>query len=324
MASPAGIAGQLGIAAEVTYGTYVAPARFLEVVSENLQLDVQRIESRGIRAGRRVLLSSQWAPGRRGAGGPVALELANVGQGLLWKHALGGVATAGPTDSAYTHTYTPGDLSALSLTVQVGKPRQDGTVSPHSYLGCVIAGWELSCAAGEIPLWTLNMLAQDETTAQSLGAASYPAAHRPFTFVQGTLSIGGSAVDVASVTVRGENTLADDRYFIRGSGLRRIPLENGWRRYTASIVANFDNLTQYDRYRNATEAALSLAFVGGLVGSSATYDLTVSGNVRFDGTTPNLDGPELLDLPLEAVFIASGAADGSAITVTQRTSEATP
>ena len=50
-----GLGGQLGLAAESTYGTFVAPTRWFEFNSESLHLERERIESAGIRAGRRVL-----------------------------------------------------------------------------------------------------------------------------------------------------------------------------------------------------------------------------------------------------------------------------
>src|SRR4051812_46549580 len=101
-----GIGGQFGFAEEVTYGTFVAPARFLEINSASVKFERERIESQGIRAGRRVL--HRWAPGVQRVAGDVEMEMAPQGFAQLWKHILGAVSTAGA--NPYTHTLTPGDL----------------------------------------------------------------------------------------------------------------------------------------------------------------------------------------------------------------------
>src|SRR5450631_517163 len=253
MTAPAGLAAQLGIAEEVTYGSYVAPARYLDLVKENMKLDIKRIESQGLRAGRRVLLTQQWSPGERSAKGAIDTELANVNQGLLWKHMFGSIsasvgrvssadgvttnasknissATAAFTQADVGRTITgtgipalatiasvssstaavtsanstadgtgiaftigtvgansflaqPADLTGLSTTIQIGRPDITAVVRPFSYLGCKFGTWTVGCKAGEIAKLTLDVTAQDETTAETLGAASYPDLMVPMTFV---------------------------------------------------------------------------------------------------------------------------------------------
>ena len=53
MGSKTGLAAQLGVGVESSWGTRVAASRFLEITSESLKLDIQRVESQGLRAGRR-------------------------------------------------------------------------------------------------------------------------------------------------------------------------------------------------------------------------------------------------------------------------------
>lgn len=305
--SASGLQSQLGFVAETTYGTRVAPTKFAEFVSESIKLSIERIEGRGLRAGRRVLTSSQWQAGRRSAGGDLEMELLNTGMGLLWKHALGATATVAGTGFS-THTYTPGDLQALSMTLQVGKPDIAGTVRPFDYLGAKIGTWEVSCSAGEIATASFGILAADESTAQSLATATYPTNHVPLTFVKGVLQIAGAGVDVKEATFLVDNSLVDDRYFLRNSALRKQPLENGWRAATGSLVADFESLVAYNRFVNGTEASLSLKFTGADISGSTPltpFSFEIVANVRFDGETPSVGGPELLEQPLQFKAVAS-------------------
>src|SRR5260370_8219572 len=131
-----GLAAQLGLAEESTFGTYVAPARYHEFGSENVKLKVERIEEKGLRSGQRVLRSSQWAVGKQTADGDVVLEVWNKSHGLWLKHAFGSVALSQPsvgTDpGVWDQTFTPGDLVRKSLTVHLRRPTHAATVPPFS------------------------------------------------------------------------------------------------------------------------------------------------------------------------------------------------
>ncbi|MFB8420317.1 hypothetical protein ACFC63_33010, partial [Streptomyces albidoflavus] len=59
MAIGSGLGAQLGIAAETTYGTYVAPSKFIEFTQESLALKKTTAQSAGIAAGRLLALSSR-------------------------------------------------------------------------------------------------------------------------------------------------------------------------------------------------------------------------------------------------------------------------
>lgn len=380
MATPAGIGGQIGFVSESTVGTAVTVDTFhAGLVSESIKQEIARIESQGLRAGRRT--TSAWKAGAKTVGGSVNLELWNQPLATLLTHMFGTVNTAG--DDPYTHTATPGDLTAKSLTVQVGRPGTTGTVHPFTYAGCKIPSWGLSCSVGEIPQLALTLSGWTEQTPRTvtdgvttdedatftsasaaftsddvgkpisgtgipadttissvtsatevemsaaatasgssltvtightLATASYASGGEPFVFTEGSLSIAGSAVaTVRSMNLDGNNTLAVDRHRI-GSATVKEQLENGMREYTGAVEADFEALTAYQRFVTGTEAALVMAFNNG------TDSLTITCNVRFDGETPELSGPELLtqNLPFKCL---SGTSDAAAITAVLVNSE---
>lgn len=311
-----GLAGQLGLGEESTYGTYIAPTRFLEFNNENLNYERERIESGGIRAGRRIL--HRWAQGVQRVQGRIVMEAAPQGNALLWKHILGAVSTAGT--NPYTHTLTPGDLSGKSLTMQVGRPDIAGVVRSFSYLGCKIASAELACALNQWAMLTLNVYGAHEDTSQTLATASYPAGYTPFVFTQGSIQIAAAAYDVQEFSMTIDNGLAINRHFIRSTTPERPkePLEAQRRAITGTITSDFIDLTAYNRFVNGTEAALVFTLNAG-----ASAQLTATLNVRFDGETPDIGGAELVgqSLPWKAV---SGTSDAAAITVAIVNADTTP
>lgn len=301
-----GLAGQVGFAAEATYGTFQAPTRFLELNSSNIKFERERIDSAGIKAGRRVL--HRWAQGVQRVAGDVEFEMAPQGFALLWSHVLGTVATTGT--NPYTHTMSPGDLAGKSLTVQVGKPDIGGVVRAFSYLGCKVSGVEVSAAVNEYALMSVSFYGSHLDTAQTLGTASYPTGLTPFDFTKGSVTLAGSAFDVKDFTLSIDNGLAVDRHFIRATTPERPKeaLENTRREITGSMTAEFTDLTALNRFINGTEAALVFTFNAG---ASAITTFTM--NVRFDGEDPDF-GPELLEQPLPFKAI-SATSDAAALTV---------
>lgn len=321
-----GLASQLGIVDEVTYGTPVTVSRFYDMVQENVNLSVDRVEAKGLRAAARTIKSAQWVAGKQSIAGPVDLEVWNKGYGLWWKHCLGNVAltqpNAGPDPTVWDQTITPGDLAGKSLTMQIGRPSQDGTVRAFTYTGVKVAKWELGVAVDKLAELKVTTVGQAESTSIALAAATAPTGLAPFVFTQGTLSLAGSAIDVHDFKLSGDNFL-NDRFKL-GTALRKEPLEANRRDYVGEITAYFVDFTAYNRFVNGTEAALVLDFLGAIIaGGSGTlnFELKVTANVRFDGDTPNVTGPGEVMQPLKIKCTDAGS---GALTVLYRSTDSAP
>lgn len=310
-----GLAGQLVIAEESIYGTYVAGTRGFEFTEESLQFEREMIESMGIRAGRRI--QSRFAQGVQRVAGDVTLELSPQGMGLLFKHIFGGVVTTGA--GPYVHTFTPGDLSGKSLSVQVGRPFSTGTVQSFSMLGTKITQAEISAEVNDYAHLQLSLYGNHEDTAQTLATAAYPTL-TPFVFTQGVLTVAAAGVDVRNFTLNIDNALIIDRHFMRATTPERSkePLEGGYRQITGSFESDFESLTAYNRYIAGTQAAMVLTFTSG------TNTLVITMNVRFDGETPTISSPDDL-VALNMGFKAlSPTSDAAAITAVLTNSDTTP
>jgi len=326
----AGYLAQLGVKDESTYGTPVTVDRFFEFNAESLKLDMGRVESKGHRTGGLVMRSDRTVPYRKGAGGDVALDVLSKGFGFWLKHMLGSVATAGPTDSAYTHTGTIGYIAGDSFTAQVGRAKIDNTVQPFTYHGCKVASWKLACNVDGLLVASLSIDAEDEDTSTSLATASYPASMEPLSFVGGTIEFDAGAVDVFSAEVACNNNLWMERRFQRASGtLKKEPIDQGDRQVTWSCDAEFDSTTHYDKFRSATMAGMYAAVTMqwtalGLIGATSVPTVLVTlPKARFDAAEGiNVAGTGRIRVKYSGPAHFDGT--NSAVTVAYTTADATP
>lgn len=313
---------QLGVVAETTYGTAVTVTKFYDFVSESLKREQERIESASLRANHRVLATDNWALGTVNVSGDVEMEVRPKGHGFWWSHAIGGLVTTQPDNvgnpTVYLHTFTPGDLPT-AFTCQIGRPDLADTAQPFTYAGCRVTGWSMSCNVNEFARMSMSILGRSETTATALATASYPTNNKALTFVQGSLTLAAVALPVKSFSLEASNNLTEDRYFL-GSTLREQPLENALREYTGTLDTEFSGLTNYNRFVNGTEATLVLTFTGNNISGIYDYKTTITANVRFDGETPNIGGPEVMMQPLPFKVINNGTLS---IKVEYQTTDAT-
>lgn len=307
-----GLIAQLGVKDEVTWGNAVTPDKFFEFVSESMAGQFPRIEGVGIRVGTRAQRSDRFAINRKGAAGTVEMELLSKGFGFWLKHLLGSVASGVLTDSTYTHTGTVGSLVGDSFTMQVGKPDAADVVRPFTYPGCKVPSWRLSCGVDGIAMLAVDVDAKDELTATALAAASYPTTSELLTFVGGLLNVGGSAVDIQDVTITVNNSLKVDRYYQRRSGNKKEQLENGFREVTAEVTLEFESMAHYDKFASTTAAgALGAVDVGWraptLAGATTYPELKATmAAARFDGSTPLVAGPDLLQQTVQLKGLFDG------------------
>lgn len=325
-----GFLGQLGVKDEVTYGTLVTPDRFFEFLSEGLAAETGRVESPGIRAGTRVLRSDRRVPYINGVTGSIELDVLSLGWSWWLKHLLGTVATTGPAETTvYTHTGTVGDLTGDFFTLQVGVPQIGGaTITPKTVTGCKVTSWELACKAGETLKFKADIDGQTLDHTTGLATASYPAAVEPITFIRGVVTVGGTQVDVAEFSVKVDNTLKTDRRYLRTNALKKEPVESGTRKVSVELKCDFENLTHQNRVLSTTAAGAQAQVVlvcEGLttIGTTLKPKVTITVPVvMFDGDTPAVGGPDVVDQSLKGVGLYDGTT--SPISVAYQVASAAP
>jgi hypothetical protein len=257
----------------------------------------------------------------------VTFEVTNKDFGFFNKFMFGTNTTtqpnAGSNPTVYDHTGTVTDLQAgPSFTCQVGRPDITGTVQPFTYSGGMVTGWELSNSPGGLLMLRLSMDFQDEaTTSPALATASYTASATPFSYIGGTITVGGSQVDVKNISFTGTNNMETSRKFLKGNALKKQPIENAFREYGGTMTADFNGLTDYARFTAGTTAALVTTWAGATISGSYSYTYQLTSTVRFDGGTPNVAGTDILDLELPFKVVDDGST--SPLTVLYRTTQAT-
>jgi len=146
------------------------------------------------------------------------------------------------------------------------------------------------------------------TIGAALASASYGAkSATPFKFNHATVSIGGVAQEVTSLSIKGNNGLKTDRLFL-GSQLYAKALRESRREFTVELGQEFRDLTAMNALKNGTEVAVVAAFTG------ASTSVTFTMNCRYDSVSPKADGKSLADQPVTLKCVRSGAGNGSAIT----------
>lgn len=237
-------------------------------------------------------------------------EIATLGMDLVgsreidYRTVTDGVTTSG--SAAITSS------TAAFNASDIGNPISGSGIPAGATIAAVTSATAATLSANA----TASATGVTFTLGIALAAATYPSGIKPLKFNHAAVTIGGSSVNAKSLTISGNNGLDDARRFL---GNQRIsePLETGLREYTGTIELEFTDLTQYRRFVTGAEAALVASFTSG------TDSVTITTNARYDGSTPQVSGREILTQSLPFKCVASST-DASAITVALVNSDATP
>lgn len=316
MPAAGGINSQLGFAEEVTPGTAVTPNRFGEFDKETLIHDIDRAEHTGLRTGRKVLGSNNYAVSREKPGGTLDLTLQTKGQAVWFKHALGAVATTTPGGgtNSRSHKATVGAIDGKALTVQVGMYDDTGTARAKTFAGCKIDKWSFEVKENDWASLSMVLDGMSATTATALATASYPTAVADYFGTQAVVKIAGAEVDCRSFKLDVDNALINDRYYMRTTtpGQKKEQLEGAaLRAMKGSLSLAFPDLTAYNRFANNTQASLQVVLTGSIIEAAIPYSVTVDiAAARFDGKTPVVDGLGLIPVEMDFVVVDTLTADG--------------
>lgn len=320
---------QLMVGDESTWNTPVTPTRTFEYESENIEESYGRTEGAPLRRGTAFPRNDRFTPYLAGAAGSIQLAVMSKGFGFFLKHMMGSVATTGPTETTvYTHTGTEGTLLGKGITAQVNRPfHPAGTDQPFTYAGGKITEWTLSNSVEGNLLLDLGLDFASVATATALATASYPTGMDPLTWVGGTVTIGGTQVDLDEFSLSVKNGNNVDRRKIRGNAEKKEQTQ-GKREGTFSLKCDFESLTQRNRAaatsRSGALAAIVATWQGPtLLGSTIypTFQVTLSAG-RFDdwkAATTDYDG---IQQELSGVVTWDGT--NSPVQVVYKSADTTP
>ena len=259
---PYGAAGHLGIARETTWGTpaAVASGDFAYAMSENVTLHIDRFETENI-VGTRA--EPDDTAGLRRVEGDIAAQ----GHPEFLRQALRGLTNSGSVTvvlSGFLHKFTylspTGDASTSapfpSYTLEIFRD----VTSTHRYAGAQFGRGTFAVQPNQDLRLTLAVVAKT-TSVIAKSTPTFPGSPQdPFTWDSASLQIAGAAVaNIEAFT------------FVLDGQVEGVPALNNTAEYafmrargpqTARLTGTmgFDNLTDYDRFVQQTEAAFKLSF----------------------------------------------------------------
>lgn len=314
MSVGSGIGAQLGIAAETTYGTFVAPSAFIPMTGAALKRSQVVTTPKTIGAGRLQELGSDRIVTTHGAAGDISLPVYNKGMGKLVQALMGTTVTpVVNTTLSYTQTHTLADPKGKFLSLQVGVPSTNGTSNPYSYVGCRVTSADFSFEVAKEIDSKFAIDARDVNEGQTLATASFSTGLRPFVGTDTSVKVGvyGSEASVSGVTkadVKIDRSLKGDLYYFGAAGLKSEPIIDDFAKITGTITADLVDKTVFaDRFAANTGFSLVLEAVGPVIetGFPSTFRITLPG-CYLDGDTPEVTGPGVVSGSFPFVCLFDG------------------
>ncbi|WP_371612876.1 phage tail tube protein [Streptomyces clavifer] len=313
MAIGSGLGAQVGIAPESTYGTYMAPTKFIEFTKESLALKKTTAQSAGIAAGRLVALSSRRVVTQRQASGSLEMEVTNKGMGTLLQTLMGTTVTPVQqvATDAYLQTHILADTAGKSLTIQKGVPLTTGVVTRKNFLGCKVISAEFSCEVGGMLTASFEIDSKDCEETSVLATASYPAMS-PFHFAQMSLKTGAFGTEVArsgirKVSIKIERPMAVERFYAGASGTKAEPISNDQVKITGSIEMDYVDTVLDLLHTSDAATSLVWAFTGAEI--EPTYNDSISFSIpaiHFDDAPPTVEGFDVIKPTLNFTGLYDG------------------
>lgn len=313
-----GIGGFAGYAPETTYGTYVAPSKFLQVQKSDLKKVKTTAQGGGIAGGSLVQPGARRVVTSRAAAGGLQFEVPTSGMGVLLNGLMGGTVTPvqqGAT-TAYLQTHALADNIGKSFSLQNGIPDRSGTIRPYSYTGVKVLDAEFSCQVDGLLQANFNLDAQDVDESKAAATPAYTAGIMPFHWGQlavkmGTFGAEAAVTGVTKVSCKIERPMDTSAFYANGGGTKAEPITSDFVKITGSIDVDFATKADFaDRFASDSSTSLLLTWTGNIIASTYAYTFGIAVPMTFfDGETPTLqsNGVVSTTFPFVGLYDASHA-----------------
>lgn len=310
MAYNMGIGSQLAIGKESAWGTAVPDTKLINFTSESLDASVSKTEEENLLAAKAA--AAYDLMGIKVAGDFSAI-LKPESAGFLVKAALGGTDTVvqnqGGVTGQHQHTIIAQTAagSLPSYTIIVNRKQ-----AVKKYSGCKVDTLKLSAKAGDYARITVGVKGKDESSG-SVTTSTNPS-KKAYKFIGGTLTAGGTALDITGVDLDYANGL-DDGVQTNTSGIYASEPIHGKRKITLSVEMPYDTNSESIRNTNLlTEALLSTVVLHlespEIIAAASKFrmDITLA-NVAILEAKVNVGGAGLLTMSIKGEATAVGATE---------------
>ena len=275
---------------ESTYGTKASTlTRGIEGKVDTWKREQEALQSTGFRGGMQAAQSARRTQINMGGAGTLEFDLLNQGFGLLMQGMLGSIT--GPTQQAATTAYkstaaTTADDPNDFFTVQKNMEDMSGTERCFTHLGCVMTGWTVSQAVGEMLQMQLDFDFRDVNTTETPSTPTYPAG-APFHWGQCVASIDGVNTDVMSMSLQGDLGLKTDRRYLKGDVLKDQPCRQTVPQFNGTIEMEFEDLVAYTDFTAGNIIPIIFTWTGPEIDSPYNYEFKITLQAcQFDGDSP--------------------------------------
>jgi hypothetical protein len=306
MTAKIGYQSYIGWGEETSLGTAVQPTKYIQYNSESM---VKEIAEQNIEAingtnqfQKRVRLNED-------VSGSIEYPVVPGDVLQVLNHLSGGnVTTTNPSTGVFQYEFVFKAISTLtSLTLQVARDTAD-TDTSYNYTGCRVSSQTFNVAIGELLNGTSEFMGVDQESANTISTASYTDLN-PYTFKDGTISIGNTDADATSTCIDTfnlniANNLLEDRCI--GSATRTV-IEPGMQDVTMELTARYEDNSFYNRFLNGTKTYVSALFESdSITGHTTKHSLKFEAwNCYYNGSTPNIgSASEIIktSYPIRAIY----------------------
>lgn len=276
---------------EATFSTYASATTAIEAIScsfkttvKNMKLDAMFVQ-RGY--ARRVALEKE-------VKGTLEQYFHPQESVLLITQAMGGQISSTSQTNSTLHSISAGNFlnSIASLSFNVRKGGAAGNPAAAAltwrYHGGRCNVLKISANIGEPVKCSYDFVFRDSTqTADDISAILSISSVQPFTFVQGSFSYGGSEGAVSIEQIQSfeltiDNGIKMDKE-VRTLGTNTVSVLPGTKRNVQlKTTQRFDTTTVWQRFIQATEGAIALAFSGAaIVANTTASEYFFTSEIRF-------------------------------------------
>jgi hypothetical protein len=312
-----GAGSQLQIGKESTYGTKATPNRLVNFLSESLRQNVEKIVEDSLMASKTV--RSKDIVGKSVDGDfNVILKPENMKE--LFYLALGvesAPSLKAATSGVYEHEFTPAahDGSLPSFTAVV-----DRKAATPAYTGLKIASLSMEANPKDFLRATISVKGKAEESGSLQTGLDMPVL-KSFRFVNGTMTIDGSAFDeVTSVNLSIDNAL-DDGEFTLGSGFYPSEMEHNDRAISIDWECFYNSdveaLRQAKLLTDGATASIVLTFeTPEEIESGEKYTIKVElPSVSVDEAAPAVGGKDRIKVSVKGQALEAGGSEAITVTV---------
>lgn len=248
-----GAGGALGVALEVTQGTYVAPTKFVPIDSESLQYQQDTVWRRPIRYTAEILGA---VAGNAHVEGDLTLDCTEDVLLYFLRAARTTCVKTGTTPN-FTYTFTPTAAAVPAKTMSIGIDR-NGMV--HGYVGCVVSSFTISIEDGALKL-NASIVGNNEAAAAAFSGVTWPTV-APFGMGLYTMEIptATAVFDTDSFSFQVEDN-AEPQYRLKSTGIGAQFIAFGERATTMTVERDFEARTEYDAFKTLTSKSITLKAV---------------------------------------------------------------